>query len=283
MDNLFTWFDSFFDEVITNVNDVPLTNFIIDRQFNDTSNQTNSTQPGFSYTMLSTSSEFNELEDLGHVEEDEHNYDNYLNSHNFHSLEEENEIHTGGIENDIIQNANRLRVLQELYTQTVSNSLDSQNLDYTYNINSQRAIHVPSVPGLPSLDIYTPPSIEIPSQITDLFTLFFNNQIINTLDSLEDVKVTLDQSIFDKLPLIVFPDCNHKIEEPCNICMEDYIDGDILKQLPCNHYYHKDCISQWLCNEKTTCPMCRKDVRSAFETEINENNDNTINIDSDID
>lgn len=279
MDNLFSWFDSFFDEVITNVNDVPLSNFIMNQTSQTINSSNTELNHRFSYSMLSTTFDHNPQEsfELNYFNYDNENEEpNYFSSHDdnqhdltFHSLEDDSSFNSNSV-NNIVENANRLRVLQELFTQTVSSS-PQQHLDYTYSINSQsnnnsqrqRTYH--NYHNFDNLEIYNPPSIEIPSRITDLLTLFFNDQLLNTLDSLEDVKVTLDKSIFDKLPEIIFNE-NVDIEEPCNICMDEYVSGDILKQLPCNHYYHKDCISKWLCNEKTTCPACRKDVRSAFET-----------------
>lgn len=303
MDDLFTLFDSFFDEVITNVNDVPLNNFIFNQNqsnqnLSSTSgnyltsiNSGNSGNSGnWNYRMLSTSFEHtpfhhynNESDNIDEENDniDEENINYQPNDYYLHSQQTENttsgfqsldnlDHYTNSVDS-IIQNANRLRVLHELYNQTISSQPVSQNLSYNYNIES-RITNIPntltSTTLTSTLDIFNPPSVEIPSQITDLLTLFFNDQLLGTLDTLEDVKVTLDKSIFDKLPEIIFND-QIKIEEPCNICMEEYTLNDVLKQLPCNHYYHKDCISKWLCNEKTTCPMCRKDVRSAFETETN--------------
>lgn len=288
MDNLFTWFDSFFDEVITNVSEVPLNNFIIERDhqsvsgdstLSSTSQLRNRMYTSFDYTNLSNSNVGNSdfydpyEGDLDHETYDNHNGRSYFSStsnlttspesifnintstHNAFDDISDMDMSVSVIQENIVENANRLRVLQELYTQTVSNS--SQNINYSYSINS--------TDDSSNLNFYTPPPIELPTQITDLLTLFFNDQLSNTMDSLEDVKVTLDVTKFDKLPEITFSD-EIKIDEPCNICMEDYINNDILKKLPCNHYYHKDCISKWLCNEKTTCPMCRKDVRSAFDS-----------------
>lgn len=45
--------------------------------------------------------------------------------------------------------------------------------------------------------------------------------------------------------------------ERCTVCQIEF--GQIneeIRQLPCCHYFHKDCISQWLQFSKT-CPICR--------------------------
>ena len=39
--------------------------------------------------------------------------------------------------------------------------------------------------------------------------------------------------------------------------MEDKTEGILLK---CNHLFCQPCIKQWLTNNKSTCPTCRKEV-----------------------
>ncbi|EDS42258.1 potassium channel modulatory factor 1 [Culex quinquefasciatus] len=46
----------------------------------------------------------------------------------------------------------------------------------------------------------------------------------------------------------------------CSVCFEQ-ISADENKQLVCGHVFHGNCINRWLRN-KSTCPMCRKDVGS---------------------
>ncbi|KAG0467048.1 hypothetical protein HPP92_018628 [Vanilla planifolia] len=43
----------------------------------------------------------------------------------------------------------------------------------------------------------------------------------------------------------------------CSICLSDYGDSDVLRQLPdCGHMFHAACVDSWLrCNP--TCPVCR--------------------------
>jgi hypothetical protein len=153
------------------------------------------------------------------------------------------------VRNSIIQNVNRVRVLSDLARQTVSD----QNLDYNYNINIIRN------------------SLHNPHSQT-YFSDFFNNIVSESLlraitnpESFEDVKVTISEDMFDELEDIIYDDALN-IDEPCNICMETYTPGQYLKKLDCGHFFHKDCVKQWLCNEKTTCPICRKDVRETLLT-----------------
>lgn len=47
-------------------------------------------------------------------------------------------------------------------------------------------------------------------------------------------------------------------EEKCSICLEILAKHNYPKKTPCNHLYHKDCINQWINNNKNTCPLCRK-------------------------
>ncbi|KAJ3130929.1 hypothetical protein HK100_007155 [Physocladia obscura] len=49
---------------------------------------------------------------------------------------------------------------------------------------------------------------------------------------------------------------------PCSICVENFDSesrDDPAKQLPCNHVFHKQCITPWL-KLHNTCPFCRWEV-----------------------
>eukprot|EP01084_Bolivina_argentea_P056917 104081_1 len=42
----------------------------------------------------------------------------------------------------------------------------------------------------------------------------------------------------------------------CAICKDKFHKGEMLKELPCTHRFHKDCIMPWL-TRRNTCPTCR--------------------------
>ncbi|CAE8643861.1 unnamed protein product [Polarella glacialis] len=51
----------------------------------------------------------------------------------------------------------------------------------------------------------------------------------------------------------------------CSVCLTDFCRGDVFRQLPCGHDFHKTCIDMWL-GRKGYCPICRRPVVSSAST-----------------
>lgn len=49
-------------------------------------------------------------------------------------------------------------------------------------------------------------------------------------------------------------------QQECAICLEDYVDEDELRILPCKHEFHIICIDSWLTTRKKFCPICKRDI-----------------------
>lgn len=45
-------------------------------------------------------------------------------------------------------------------------------------------------------------------------------------------------------------------ELTCSVCLEQVVDGEIVRTLPCVHQFHSACIDQWL-RQQATCPVCK--------------------------
>ena len=48
-------------------------------------------------------------------------------------------------------------------------------------------------------------------------------------------------------------------EDKCAICLVKYKGIDIIKEFPCKHIFHKNCIFKWL-KTSNFCPLCKYDI-----------------------
>ncbi|KAI8899704.1 hypothetical protein BC833DRAFT_584630 [Globomyces pollinis-pini] len=49
-------------------------------------------------------------------------------------------------------------------------------------------------------------------------------------------------------------------DETCALCLEDYEEGEMIRELFCLHRYHAECVDEWLTTTKRTCPVCNADA-----------------------
>lgn len=64
------------------------------------------------------------------------------------------------------------------------------------------------------------------------------------------------QQIID-LPVVPFShDLLDESSRSCAVCLLDYDVHDMLRRLPCEHYFHQKCCDKWL-QRSNCCPLCR--------------------------
>lgn len=48
-------------------------------------------------------------------------------------------------------------------------------------------------------------------------------------------------------------------EGECVICVEDFVEGDEVRRLPCGHIYHRECVDVWLLRSRACC-LCKRPI-----------------------
>ncbi|KAG5030042.1 hypothetical protein JHK82_013637 [Glycine max] len=70
----------------------------------------------------------------------------------------------------------------------------------------------------------------------------------------------LDGATIDKYPKTLIGESGRLLkpnDNTCAICLSEYQPKETLRSIPeCNHYFHADCIDEWL-RLNATCPLCR--------------------------
>lgn len=74
------------------------------------------------------------------------------------------------------------------------------------------------------------------------------------------------RSIEKQIDLVDVADCPSP-ERTCAICLEELQGNEHVRQLPCQHCYHEECLVTWGASgyfgvsntARLACPLCRKD------------------------
>lgn len=81
------------------------------------------------------------------------------------------------------------------------------------------------------------------------------------LDETVESKKGASQREIDAIPVEVFTEATARSgDATCCICMENYMETNVLRTLACGHCFHKDCVDKWL-RQKATCPICQRDCK----------------------
>ena len=83
-------------------------------------------------------------------------------------------------------------------------------------------------------------------------------QLIELEEGLGNVNKGLSKEKINKIPLKPFHKAFFEDNNECIICMEKFGENELVKQLPCGHIFHGECIDNWLIQQKN-CPFCKAD------------------------
>ncbi|KAL4182235.1 hypothetical protein AMTRI_Chr12g274940 [Amborella trichopoda] len=82
---------------------------------------------------------------------------------------------------------------------------------------------------------------------------------VSTALSKDALSNCLKRSLFSSVSSVPrFTICGD-VDTKCSICQEEYVDGDEVGDLNCEHRYHVGCIEEWL-RLKNWCPICKAEA-----------------------
>ena len=91
--------------------------------------------------------------------------------------------------------------------------------------------------------------------------LIYHNRLINTRNR-DQNNTNRDHTILlNSIDEYQHSEFNNRYNEyECSICLEPQIKEDSITFI-CSHTYHKDCIKEWISTDKTSCPICKNELK----------------------
>lgn len=77
----------------------------------------------------------------------------------------------------------------------------------------------------------------------------------------EEEAIAAPEELVDNLPIREYILDESQSDDPavCAICLDEFQTKDLLRVLPCDHEFHKECIDPWLKKRSKFCPICKRD------------------------
>ena len=81
-------------------------------------------------------------------------------------------------------------------------------------------------------------------------------QLLQLEEEVGNVNKGMSKDKIKEIPLKPYHKALFEDNCQCIICMENFSENELVKQLPCAHIFHGDCIDHWLSQQKN-CPFCK--------------------------
>lgn len=81
---------------------------------------------------------------------------------------------------------------------------------------------------------------------------------------LKSTKVLSAGRLIEKSELEV----GRSIWDCCVFCLNDFKSGDIVRWLPCDHIFHRECIDRWFKMKSPICPICKRTMMMTMRQKL---------------
>jgi len=157
---------------------------------------------------------------------------------------------------ELVEEANNIDNIPEPPNISFDQFIQSDNPAQYFNISMNNNTTYSNIHSTPNFENINPQN---PHDFLNTFNNLINSLNIPT-STMDDVKVTLDESDLDK---IEETELTEDLTDKCSICIMSMKKGEKYSKLLCGHCFHKDCITQWLKQYNYRCPVCRKECGQA--------------------
>jgi len=163
-----------------------------------------------------------------------------------------------------------------------SNSEDSNLTNPTNPANPANPVNLPSLlinQNINNLPVFindiqniVPQNMILTSELNMFNTIInFINQSnqVNNINYTNNQEDNFDEDVLVTLDEKELADLNKELVETkqkdrCTICLQDINPGEYMTTLKCSHYYHYECITEYLKEFDYKCPICREDVGKTY-------------------
>jgi hypothetical protein len=237
------------------------------------------TLPSLNISSINTSGNTRNNQENGDDNEEndddneENDDDNEENGDENNENDENDEI-TTNIERNITENINQITNLINQYitggtiipsngsisNNTINSNTIGNTIGNTINSNTIGSITINGIDILRSPEFSPFNQIISPNTPMNTTTTALFNILIGRTTQMEDVCIVNTEEEINSLKKCKYEDISKKLNTECNICLEEYNNTDDLLVLPCNHYFHTQCIKTWLSKTSNKCPLCKNKV-----------------------
>jgi hypothetical protein len=185
---------------------------------------------------------------------------NFINNSNLSNIPESDQENNDQENNDQENNDQENEIDEEENNETLLNNLPSPPTHSPQHPSSVYNFNIP-LNNLQNLENMISNDNLLPQEFN-----FFTNIISNILNQTpepeqtvdnEDILVTLNDNTLNNLPEEIVTTDDY---DRCTICLMDIDKGDNIIKLKCAHYFHKDCIIEYLKDFDYKCPICRYEI-----------------------
>tara|TARA_A100001015_G_C14751000_1_gene617544 strand:+ start:55 stop:720 length:666 start_codon:yes stop_codon:yes gene_type:complete len=101
-------------------------------------------------------------------------------------------------------------------------------------------------------------------------------RVLARLQNAQNAPKGATDTLINTLPVQTISECLNEGEKTCPVCLNDMDIGDQVRNLPCQHLFHKDCVDEWL-RVNASCPTCRTSIIGNDDTSTHNSGNNIVN------